>query len=189
MKVVNFLIGVPILFFATFISADISITTGGSKINLYNNSNVPVTVSITYAAPNSSRNATSASIEAGATGAILYVGGTPSAPIIMTSIKINYATSSPDPVALTFSPTALGKNLYIYGDGTVPLTSFAGPKDSAGNIIPATAFPSRYVAWWTGDIDTTANDTAAAAIADTTTNSKVTLYMMSVDGKNSLLTF
>ncbi|MBV8661021.1 MAG: hypothetical protein JO129_02665 [Candidatus Dependentiae bacterium] len=145
------------------------------KIAVTNQSNVPVTVSWTNA---SGAVTTSGSIAPGATGGLTY-GANQS----MNTVTVTYATSTPDAVNISFSPTTIATAIYVYGNSAVGVGSL-------DTTTAATPVPSRYVAWWTGSINTATDTTAAAAIADTQgAGALVTLYMVSIDGKNSILSF
>ena len=149
-------------------------TSAGSKVAIYNQSNVAITVNWVGAAGI----ITSGSIPANTVGSIVYKKDT------YSSCNVVYAVTPADPVTISFAPTAIATAIYVYGNGSVTM----GTLDSTNTATP---LPSRYIAWWTGNINTTAStsNTVALAQTDATTNGLVKIYMASVDGKNSLLAF
>jgi hypothetical protein len=151
-----------------------------NKFAIINNSNAPI--SVNWIGLKNTTGMSSAVIPAGATGQLAYQVDT-----IVTINVIYYQSDGKtalDSTPLSFSPTVLAKALYVYGNSATPMNSLVAA-DSNGN-----QYPSRYVAWWSGNINLTTNTTAALAIADTAvTGQLVTMYMVSIDGKNSLLTF
>ncbi len=171
------------------LSGVVPIPRKADPIVIVNNSNAPISVSW-----QGSMKVTNSSgiIAAGATGSLPLVpskeGSMGSLQNQLINILITYyqadGVTPLDPVSLAFSPKVLAKSLYVYGDSATAITALT-QADSSGN-----QYPARYAAWWSGDIDTKQDKNVAAAVADTSIpGTLVTLYMISVDGKNTLLTF
>lgn len=162
------------------------VLTSGSTIPVINNSDMPIKVEVIYSDTALNYTPTTAIAAGSQVGKIPYRTGT------LTIIKINYLDAAGNvKESLSFSPTAIAKALYVYGAGSTPITELT----KVGVVPNLIDYPARYVGWWTGNIDTTkftqATDDAkiAAAKVDADVAKLVTMYMISTDGKNTLVTF
>jgi hypothetical protein len=176
MKNMKLLAIVMLLGLQDFVHANVTVA-AGSKITVINSSDMPIKAN--WVGTSNKTGVTSALIAPGATGSLVYQADT------IVSITVTYfkadGTTARDAVPLSFSPTVMAKTLYVYGSNAIEI----GALDMT---VPANPVPARCVAWWTGNIDTAKYPTAAAAIADAPAMAAlVNMYMISVDGKNTIL--
>lgn len=179
--------------------ADVKTKEAGT-IQIINKSNAPIAVILTERKDNHQTDAANPSgiIAAGATGIINYSNKDNFKNFTIQYFKsdnktpLDLASDGKTPILISFDPISVPVSIYVYGNSDI----------AAGNLdttVAATPVPSRSVAVWTGVIpaaDLGASATAATALADASipvsaTNSSgiLTMYMISVDGKNSTLVF
>lgn len=159
-----------------FMQADFT-ANAGTKINVYNMSDVSVTLKWTGVSPTADVSKTFAVYSASAAAAtpsltsFIYAAGK------YSGVTVTYGTET---TSLSFAPTTVPTAIYIYGKSSVAMSSL--------DITVATApLASRYVAWWTGTINLTTYPTVDTAItAAAAALQPVTMYMMSLDGKAAL---
>ena len=159
--------------------ADFS-STVGTKINVFNLSDVPVTLTWIGVAPTANVTKTFTVYSATATAttpslvSFIYPAGK------FSGVTVTYGTTTPDSVNVTFSPTTLPTAIYIYGKTSVSINAL-------DTTVASAPLASRYVAWWTGNINLTTYPTVDSAITATASPLQpVTMYMMSLDGRTAL---
>jgi len=150
-----------------------------SKMIIFNKSNAPI--SITLLGKSNSGDDVDVTSAVVAPGEQSYMVFAPTHSL--SAAQINYfqadEVTALDPVSIVCTPPSLAKSVFVYGNNAIPVSSL--DTATVGNILPA-----RYVAWWTGTLDASKYSTPAAAIADQANRGLVSIYMLSLDGKNLL---
>lgn len=182
MKNIKLLVIFMALSMSEFMHASTAAATGfspnvGTKINVYNMSDVSVTLTWVGVSPTANVTKTFAVYSASAAAttptltSFIYPAGK------YSGVTVTYGTET---VPLSFVPSTVPTAIYIYGKSTVPMSSL-------DTTVAATPLASRYVAWWTGNIDLAKYPTVDTAItAAAAALQPVTMYMMSLDGKTAL---